>query len=48
MQEKRFKENMKKFRFLKIRKAFFEKIKEIFSGRFFLGKKYEKLFGEKF
>ena len=44
-----FKENIRKFRFLKIWKAFFEKIKETFSkqGCFFLRKNINFL-GEKF
>ena len=40
-----FIENIRRLRFLKIRKAFFEKVKEIFSEPDFLGKNKRNILG---
>ena len=40
-----FIENIRRLRFLKIRKAFFEKVKEIFSQPDFLGKNKRNILG---
>ena len=40
-----FIENIRRLRFLKIRKAFFEKVKEIFSEPNFLGKNKRNILG---